>query len=111
MGGPLCLGQKWGQHRLPRIAVAGGVVLGLFLYCMSLLAPFVLFYQQGHLDVVSWFLGVITLRVPLSLDKVLQLFFPPITLVAPDGLDFILFSVVNKVRQRSRVVLSMFFCF
>jgi len=33
------------------------------------------------------------------------------TLVASDGLDFVLFFVVDKVRWGSRVVLFMFFCF
>jgi len=30
--------------------------------------------------------------------------------VASDGLDFVLFSVVDKVRWGSGIVLSMFFC-
>ena len=67
----------------------------------SLLTPFVLFYQQGCLYVVSWLPGVITLGVSLPFDKVLELFLPPMTLVASDGLDFILFSVINKVRWGS----------
>ena len=32
------------------------------------------------------------------------------TLVASDGLNLVLFSVVDKVRWGSRIVLSMFFC-
>jgi len=34
---------------------------------------------------------VVTFQVPLPLDQVLQLFSPPMTLVAPDGLDLVLF--------------------
>ena len=32
------------------------------------------------------------------------------TSVAPDGLDFILFLVIDMVRWGPRIVLSMFFC-
>ncbi len=65
---------------------------------MFLLMPFVLFHQLGCLDIVSWFPSVIAFQIALPVDKVLQLFLPPLMLVAPDGLDFILFSVINKVR-------------
>jgi hypothetical protein len=51
--------------------------------------------------VVSWFPGIITLQIALPLDKVLQLFLSPLTLVALNGLDFILFFVIDKVRQWS----------
>ncbi len=59
---------------------------------------------------VNWLLGVIALWVPLPLDEILQLFFLPMTSVAPDSLDLVLFLVVDKVRWWSRIVLSMFFC-
>jgi hypothetical protein len=74
------------------------------------LAPLVLFYQLWGLDMVSWFPGVITFWVALPLDKVLQLFLPPLTSVASDGLDLVLFFVVDKVRWGSREVFSVFFC-
>jgi len=61
--------------------------------------------------VVSWFPGVIALRVPLPLNKVLQLFSSPIMSVALDGLNFVLFFVINKVRWGPQVVFSIFFCF
>ncbi len=68
---------------------------------MFLLVLFILFYSQRHLYVVSWLPSVVTFWVALSLDKVLQLFLPPMMLVAPDGLDFILFSIINMVRWGS----------
>ncbi len=45
--------------------------------------------------------GVIAFGVALPLNEILQLFFPSMTLVASDGLDLILFSVVDKVRWGS----------
>ena len=54
--------------------------------------------------------GVVALGVTLPLYKILQLLFLPMTLVASDGLDFVLFSVVDKVRWGPGIVLPMFFC-
>ena len=45
--------------------------------------------------------GIVALGVALLLYEILQLSFLPIMLVAPDGLDLVLFSVVNKVRWGS----------
>ena len=59
---------------------------------------------------IHWFPGVVAFRVALPLYEILQLSFLPITLVAPDGLDLVLFSVIDKVRWGSRIVLSVFFC-
>ena len=75
------------------------------------LAAFVLFHQARRLDMVSWLPGVVAFGVPFLFDKVLQLFPPSMTSVASDGLDFVLFFVVDKVRWWPRVVLSVFFCF
>jgi hypothetical protein len=61
--------------------------------------------------VVSWLPDVVAFGVPFPFDKVLQLFSLPMTSVAPDGLDFVLFFVVDKVRWGSGVVFSVFFCF
>ena len=60
---------------------------------------------------VGWLPSVVTFRVPLPLYEILQLFLLPMTLVAFDGLDFILFLVIDKVRWGSGIVFSMFFCF
>ena len=54
--------------------------------------------------------GVVAFRVALPLYELLQLSFLPMTLVALDGLDFVLFSVVDKVRWGPRIVLPVFFC-
>src|SRR6266851_8918896 len=74
------------------------------------LASLVLLYQPGSLYVVYWFPGVIALRIALPLDEILQLFFLPMMSVAPDGLDLVLFSVVDKVQRGPQIVLSVFFC-
>ena len=47
---------------------------------------------------VDRFPGVIAFGVALPLYEILQLLFLPMTSVAPDGLDLILFLVVDKVR-------------
>ena len=65
---------------------------------MILLALFVLLYQPWGLYVINRLPSVIALRVALPFDEVLQLFFLPIMSVAPDGLDLVLFLVVDKVR-------------
>ncbi len=65
---------------------------------MILVMAFVLFHQLRGLYVIDQLPGIITLRVALPLYEILQLFLPSITLVAPDGLDLVLFLVVDKVR-------------
>ena len=77
---------------------------------MSPLVLFVFFYQPGGLYVVDWLPGVVTLWIALPFYEILQLFFPSMTSVAPDGLDLVLFLVVDKVRWGSGIVLSVFFC-
>ena len=59
---------------------------------------------------VDRLLGVVTFGIALPLYEILQLSFLPITSVASDGLDFILFSVVDEVRWGSGIVLPVFFC-
>jgi len=73
--------------------------------------PFVLSYQLWGLDVVSWLPCVVAFWIALPLDKVLQLFSSPLTSVASDGLDLVLFFVIDKVRWGSQEVFSVFFCF
>jgi len=63
------------------------------------------------LKVVSWFPGVIALRVSFPFYEILQLFSSPLTSVAANGLDLVLFFVVDKVRWWSGEVFSVFFCF
>src|SRR5216683_7112149 len=54
---------------------------------------------------------VVAFGVPKPLDQVLQLFSPPLTSVAADGLNFVLFPPSHEVRWQPGVVFSMFFCF
>ncbi len=84
----------------------------MYLVCIYtiLLTLFVLLHQLRGLYVIDWLPDVITFRVALPLDKILQLFLPPMTSVAPDGLNFVLFLVINKVRWGPRVVLPVFSC-
>ncbi len=59
---------------------------------------------------IHWFPGVIALGISLPLDEILQLSPLPMMSVAPDGLDLILFLIIDKVRWWPGVVFSMFFC-
>ena len=54
---------------------------------------------------------VVAFGVSKPLDQVLQLFSPPLTSVAADGLDLVLFSASHKVRWWPGVVFPVFFCF
>ncbi len=54
---------------------------------------------------------VVAFGVSQPLDQVLQLFSPPLTSVAADGLDFVLFSPSHEVWWRPGVVVPVFFCF
>jgi hypothetical protein len=63
------------------------------------------------LKMVSWFPGVIAFGISLPLYEIFQLSFLSMTLVAAEGLDFILFFIVDKVRWWLGEVFSMFFCF
>src|SRR6266851_645864 len=85
---------------------------GLYLGCIYVISqvPFVFLYQPWSLHVILQLSGVVALRVSLSLYEILQLSFPPMTSVASDGLDFVLFLIIDKVRWRPRVVFSVFFC-
>ena len=63
------------------------------------------------MKVVSWLPCVITFGVSLPFYEILQLSFPSLTSVVPDGLDLVLFYVIDKVRWWSGEVFSVFFCF
>ncbi len=77
---------------------------------MSPLAPLVVFHQLRGLYMVDRLPDVIALWIALPLYKILQSFPPPMTSVAFDGLDLVLFLVVDKVRWGPQVVLPVFFC-
>src|SRR6266851_7838474 len=74
------------------------------------LALLVFFYQLWSLYVIYWFPSVVTFWVTLPLYEVLQLSFLPMTSVASDGLNLVLFLVIDKVRWGSGVILPVFFC-
>jgi hypothetical protein len=53
------------------------------------------------MDMPGWFPGVVAFGISLPFDQILQLFPPTMTLVASDGLDFVLFFPIDKVRRGS----------
>ena len=63
------------------------------------------------LQVACWFPCVVAFRVSFPLDQVLEVLLFPMMLVAPDGLDFVLFFPPHEVRWGSGVVRTVFFCF
>jgi hypothetical protein len=71
----------------------------------------VLLQQMWGLQVACWFLCVVAFRVPFPLDQVLEVLLFPMTLVAPNGLNFALFFPSHEVRWGSGVVCAVFFCF
>jgi hypothetical protein len=69
-------------------------------YAVERVALVVVLDCLGTLKVTDRFPGVVAFGVSFPLDKVLQLSFSPLTLVAEDGLDFVLFFIFHKVRGR-----------
>ena len=67
-------------------------------------------YQVWCLQVGHRFPSVVAFRVASPLDQILQLFPFPITSVASDGLDLVLFFAPYQVQGWPRVVLAVFFC-
>ena len=65
--------------------------------------------QLGGLDVFDGFPGVVAFRVPLPLDQVLELSPPAVTAMVSNRLDFVLLSIIDKVRWGSREVLPVLF--
>ena len=61
-------------------------------------ATMVCLHKVWTLKVAYWLPRVVAFGVALPLDEVLQRFLPPLTSVAANGLDFILFYVIDKVR-------------
>jgi hypothetical protein len=61
------------------------------------------------LDVIDGLPSVITLGVPFPFDQVLKLLPSAVTAVVSNGLDFVLFLIIDKVRWGSREVLSVLF--
>src|SRR5712671_7959755 len=80
-------------------------------YLFGGVSTVVLFEECWRLQISCGFPRVVAFGVPKPLDQVLQLFSPPLTSVAADGLDFVLFSPPHEVRWRAGVVFPVFFCF
>jgi len=78
------------------------------LYSSEGVMLMILLDQPQSLYVVSRFPCVVTFRVSHPLYKILQLFSSPMMLVAADGLNLILFIIINEVRWWSGVVFAMF---
>ena len=63
--------------------------------------------QLWGLDVFDGLPGVVALGVPLPLDQVLELSPPAVTAMVSNRLDFVLLSIIDKVRWGPREVLSV----
>jgi len=58
----------------------------------------VLLQEDGGLDILRWFPCIVAFGVSKPFYEILQLSFSPLTLVALNGLNLVLFIIVNKVR-------------
>jgi len=65
--------------------------------------------QLLGLDVFDGLPSVVAFGVPFPLDQVLELSPPAVTAMVSNRLDFVLFSIIDKVRWGSREVLSVLF--
>ena len=59
------------------------------------------------LDVLDGLPGVIAFGVPLPFDQILQFPSPAVTSMVSNCLDFVFFSIIDKVRRWPREVLSV----
>ncbi len=69
------------------------------------------FNKFQHVNLVSWFPGVISLRVALPFDQVLEGSRPSRMLVINYLLNLVLFCSLDKVWRWSRIIGSMCCCF
>jgi hypothetical protein len=76
-------------------------------YILKGVALVIVLDYLGALEIGDQLLQVVTFRVSFPLDKVLQMFSPPLTLVAADGLDLVLFFIPHEVQGRSGVVCTV----
>ena len=53
------------------------------------------FDEVGCMHLISWFLCVVTFRVPFPFDQILELSSPTMTLVVDDPLYFILLFTID----------------
>ena len=65
------------------------------------------FDQIGSMHLISWFSCIVTFRVSLPFDKVLELSSPSVKAVINNALHFIFLFSVDKVRWQSGEVWSV----
>ena len=78
-------------------------------YMLQRVTLMIFLEQLRGLDVLDGFPGVVALGVPLPLDQVLELSPSAVTAMVSNRLDFVLLSIIDKVRWGSREVLSILF--
>jgi hypothetical protein len=76
-------------------------------YMLQRVTLMVLSEYPWSLYVFNGFPGVIAFGVPFPLDQILELSPPAVTAMVPNRLDFVLFSIIDKVRWGSREVLPV----
>ena len=81
------------------------------IYAFNGVSTVILFQKYRRLQMSCWLPRVVAFGVAKPLDQVLQLSPSPLTSVAVDSLDFVLFCTPHEVRWRSGVIFSAFFCF
>ena len=77
------------------------------LYMLQRVTPMIFPEQLRGLDVFNGLPGVVALGVPLPLDQVLELSPPAVTAMVSNRLDFVLLSIIDKVRWGPREVFSV----
>ena len=65
--------------------------------------------QCGCVYMVSCFPHVVRIWISFPLDEVLELSFASKVTVINDGLDFVFFDILDKIRRWPRVVVPMFY--
>jgi len=69
--------------------------------------PMVFSEQLWGLDMFNGLPGVIAFGVPFPLDQILEFSPPAVTAMVSNRLDFVLLSIIDKVRWGSREVFSI----
>jgi hypothetical protein len=77
------------------------------LYMLQWVTLMIFPEQLRGLDVFDGLPGVVAFGVSLPLDQVLELPPPAVAAMVSNHLDFVLFSIIDKVRWGSREVLSV----
>ena len=78
-------------------------------YMLQRVTLMIFLEQLRGLDVLDGFPGVVAFGVPFPLDQILEPPSPTVTAMVSNRLDFVLFSIIDKVRWGSREVFSVLF--